>query len=144
MSNDSFSSMGLKKDLLHMIAKKGYERPTPIQSQTIPIALEGSDIIGQAQTGTGKTAAFGIPILNRVIKKGRTQALIVCPTRELAVQVAREIAHLGRSMEIAVIPVYGGQSIDIQLRALRNDPEIIVGTPGRLLEIGRASCRERV
>ena len=134
MNNDSFDSMGLKNDLLHMIARKGYEHPTPIQSQTIPIALRGADIIGQAQTGTGKTAAFGIPILNSVVKGGKTQALIICPTRELAVQVAREIAYLGRSMAIAVIPVYGGQSIDVQLRALRNNPEIIVGTPGRLLD----------
>jgi len=134
LNNDSFDHMGLKKELLHMIVKKGYENPTPIQSQTIPIALRGSDIIGQAQTGTGKTAAFGIPILNSVKKGGKTQALIMCPTRELAVQVAKEIAYLGRSMEIAVIPVYGGQSIDVQLRLLRNNPEIIVGTPGRLLD----------
>ena len=134
MENTTFEQMGLKEDLLKMIDKKGYEIPTPIQRQTIPIALRGRDIMGQAQTGTGKTAAFGIPILNSVVKGEKTQALILCPTRELAVQVAKEIAFLGRGMEIAVIPVYGGQSIDVQLRLLRKNPEVIVGTPGRLLD----------
>lgn len=134
MEKISFKQMGLKKDLLMMIEEKGYEQPTPIQSQTIPIAISGRDVMGQAQTGTGKTAAFGIPILNSVIRGGKTQALIMCPTRELAVQVAKEIAFLGRGMGIAVVPVYGGQSIDVQFRLLRKNPEIIVGTPGRLLD----------
>lgn len=134
MGITSFDQMGLKQELLTMIEEKGYEEPTPIQSQTIPIAIRGGDIMGQAQTGTGKTASFGIPILNNLSRSRNTQALIICPTRELAVQVAKEIASLGRIMQINVVPVYGGQSIEVQLKLLRRNPEVIVGTPGRLLD----------
>ena len=134
MEKTSFGQMGLKEELLIMIEEKGYEKPTPIQSQTIPIAIKGYDVMGQAQTGTGKTASFGIPILNSIKKGEASQALIMCPTRELAVQVAKEIASLGRGLHITVVPVYGGQSIDIQLKLLRRNPEVIVGTPGRLLD----------
>ncbi len=130
----SFSDMGLKPQLLMMIEKKGFEMPTPIQVQAIPPGLAGRDIMGQAKTGTGKTAAFGIPMLNRITSRQGLQALVLCPTRELAVQVSEEISFLGRGLNINSLPIYGGQSIDIQLRALRRKPEIIVGTPGRLLD----------
>lgn len=130
----TFDSMGLQPQLLHMIAQKGFTNPTPIQSEAIPPGLEGRDIMGQAKTGTGKTAAFGIPILNKIKPQRGLQAMVLCPTRELAVQVAEEISTLGAELRIKVLPIYGGQSIEIQLRALRRRPEIIVGTPGRLLD----------
>lgn len=129
-----FYQMGLKTDLLKMIDEKGYETPTPIQVQTIPLAIAGRDVMGQAQTGTGKTASFGIPILNKVQKGQGLQALVLCPTRELAVQVCEEIASLGKIMRINVLAVYGGQSIELQFRGLHRHPEIVVGTPGRLLD----------
>ncbi|MEN6349627.1 MAG: DEAD/DEAH box helicase [Syntrophomonas sp.] len=134
MNNEGFYGMGLKNDLLKMINEKGFDEPTPIQVKTIPLAIAGSDLMGQAKTGTGKTASFGIPILNKVKKGGGIQALIVCPTRELAVQVCEEISFLGRRLNIHALAVYGGQSIEIQIRALGRRPEIIVGTPGRLLD----------
>ncbi|MEA1961880.1 MAG: DEAD/DEAH box helicase [Bacillota bacterium] len=134
METLSFNNMGLKAELLQMIEKKGFEEPTPIQIQSIPPALEGKDVMGQAQTGTGKTAAFGIPMLNKIEAGQGVQALVVCPTRELAVQVAQEINSLGTKMRIRALPVYGGQSIEVQLRGLRQKPEIIVGTPGRLMD----------
>jgi len=129
-----FEDMNLKPQLLQMIKAKGYVKPTPIQEKSIPIALEGYDVMGQAQTGTGKTAAFAIPILNKVIAGQGLQALVMCPTRELAIQVAEEIAFLGKALSIFCIPIYGGQSIEIQLRSLRRRPEILVATPGRLLD----------
>lgn len=134
MHNIGFHQMGLKNDLLRMIDIKGFQRPTPIQEKTIPLALEGYDIMGQAQTGTGKTASFGIPILNNIVKGGGLQALVVCPTRELSVQVAKEIAFLGKKIMINVLPIYGGQPIEKQISALKGEPEIVVGTPGRLLD----------
>ncbi|HWP96831.1 MAG TPA: DEAD/DEAH box helicase [Syntrophomonadaceae bacterium] len=129
-----FKDMGLKSDLLHMINEKGFETPTPIQVKAIPLAMSGVDVMGQAQTGTGKTASFGIPILNKVTPTAGVQALIVCPTRELCLQVREEIAFLGRRMRIGVLAVYGGQSIELQLRGLEKGPEVIVATPGRLLD----------
>ena len=134
MTTLTFKDMSLKPELLRMIAKKGFEEPSPIQEQAIPLALAGYDLMGQAQTGTGKTAAFGIPILQNIIAGQHCQALVVCPTRELAVQVAGEISSLGRLLNVRILPVYGGQSIDIQIRALRRGIDIIVGTPGRLLD----------
>jgi ATP-dependent RNA helicase DeaD len=130
----TFDAMGLKPQLLQMIAKKGFENPTPIQVEAIPPGLDGRDIMGQAKTGTGKTAAFGIPILNKIKPQQGLQGMVLCPTRELAVQVAEEISTLGSGLKIKALPIYGGQSIEIQLRALRRGPEIIVGTPGRLLD----------
>ncbi|MCX5779495.1 MAG: DEAD/DEAH box helicase [Firmicutes bacterium] len=130
----TFDAMGLQPQLLQMIAKKGFENPTPIQVEAIPPGLNGRDIMGQAKTGTGKTAAFGIPMLNKIKAQQGLQGMVLCPTRELAVQVAEEIAALGTGLKIKVLPIYGGQSIEIQLRALRRGPEIIVGTPGRLLD----------
>lgn len=134
MEEKFFNEMHLKPELLLALAEKGFESPTPIQAKAIPIALTGKDIIGQAQTGTGKTAAFGLPILNSIKQGEGIQALVLCPTRELAVQVAEELTSLCRKMKIFTLAVYGGQSIELQLRALKRNPEIIVGTPGRLLD----------
>ncbi len=130
----TFQEMGLKPQILRMIEEKGFEYPTPIQVEAIPPGMAGRDIMGQAKTGTGKTAAFGIPILSLIKPNQDLQAMILCPTRELAVQVADEISFLGKGLKIKALPIYGGQSIDIQLRALRRRPEIIVATPGRLLD----------
>lgn len=134
MSTSEFSSLGLKAELLTMIKEKGFTKPTPIQAQAIPLALQDYDIMGQAQTGTGKTAAFGLPILNQISKGAGLQALVLCPTRELAVQVCKEISFLGRMTKIKALAVYGGQSIERQIKALEEAPEIVIATPGRLLD----------
>ncbi|PEZ79684.1 ATP-dependent RNA helicase [Bacillus sp. AFS017274] len=113
----------------------GFEEASPIQSQTIPLALEGKDIIGQAQTGTGKTAAFGIPLMENIdINNENVQGIVIAPTRELAIQVSEELFKLGYGKRARVLAVYGGQDIDRQIRALKKKPHIIVGTPGRLLD----------
>jgi len=132
----TFDQLGLSKDTLGVLKQKGFEVPTPIQEQAIPILLTGKqDIIGQAQTGTGKTAAFGLPILERLDKNTRAvQALILTPTRELAVQVAEEIHSLKGKKRTSVVPIYGGQSIDTQLRRLKKGVDIVVGTPGRVID----------
>lgn len=131
----TFSEFGLEPKVLRAITEMGFEESTPIQEKAIPVALEGRDLIGQAQTGTGKTAAFGIPLVNKIdVKEDRIVALIMCPTRELAIQVAEEIEKLGRFKGIRSLPIYGGQDIVKQIRALRKRPQIIIGTPGRLLD----------
>lgn len=113
----------------------GFEEPSPIQKAAIPLAMEGVDLIGQAQTGTGKTAAFGIPICEKVNPKFQAvQAIIITPTRELAVQVSEEISKIGKYRHIKPLPIYGGQSIDRQIRALRFGSQVVVGTPGRILD----------
>ena len=113
----------------------GFEEPTPIQMQTIPVLLTGKDLMGQAQTGTGKTAAFGIPIIERIDKKDPlVQAIILAPTRELAIQVAEEMNKLGRFKGVQSVPIYGGTSIERQIKALRRGVNIVVGTPGRVLD----------
>jgi ATP-dependent RNA helicase DeaD len=121
----------------------GFEEPTPIQAKTLPIALAGRDLIGQAQTGTGKTAAFGIPMIERIDpSEDKVAALVMCPTRELAIQVADEIGKLARFKGIRVLPIYGGQEIGRQIRALKKHPQIIIGTPGRMLDhINRKTIR---
>ncbi len=134
MSSITFAAMGLRQELLEAIAQKGFETPTPIQQKSIPAALAGRDIMGQAQTGTGKTAAFGLPMLQNVEPRKGVQGLVICPTRELAVQVAEEIASLGKFLGVNTLAVYGGQSIEVQIRALKKRPELVVGTPGRLLD----------
>ncbi|MBB6401613.1 ATP-dependent RNA helicase DeaD [Methanococcus maripaludis] len=133
---ESFKNLGLSDEILEALEKKGFTTPTPIQEQAIPILIEGKrDIVGQAQTGTGKTAAFGIPILETIDESSRnTQALILAPTRELAIQVAEEIDSIKGSKRLNVFPVYGGQSIDRQIRELRRGVQIVVGTPGRILD----------
>ena len=131
-----FSELGLNDELLKAIKRSGFEEATPIQEQTIPLALAGKDVIGQAQTGTGKTAAFALPILQNLDKHNKTiQALIIEPTRELAIQTQEELFRLGRDEKARVQVVYGGADIGRQIRSLKNHvPAILVGTPGRLLD----------
>ncbi len=131
-----FRELGLSEDILKALEKKGYEEPTPIQAQTIPLLLNGGkDIIGQAQTGTGKTAAFGLPILAKITKhSNHVQAIVVAPTRELAIQVADELESFKTDRSIKIATVYGGQSISQQLRRLKSGVDIVVGTPGRLID----------
>lgn len=130
-----FSELGLDRTTMKSIEKMGFEEATPIQAQTIPIGLEGKDLIGQAQTGTGKTVAFGIPLMEKIdLKDENVQGIIIAPTRELAIQVSEELFKLGYGKRARVLAVYGGQDIDRQIRALKKKPHIIVGTPGRLLD----------
>ncbi|MEJ9232686.1 DEAD/DEAH box helicase [Peribacillus butanolivorans] len=130
-----FSELGLDRTSMKSIEKMGFEEASPIQAQTIPLALEGKDIIGQAQTGTGKTAAFGIPLMENIdISNESVQGIVIAPTRELAIQVSEELFKLGYGKRARVLAVYGGQDIDRQIRALKKKPHIIVGTPGRLLD----------
>ncbi|HEV8634182.1 MAG TPA: DEAD/DEAH box helicase [Chloroflexota bacterium] len=137
----SFADLGLSPEVLKAVEELGYEAPTPIQEATIGLLLQGHDVIGQAQTGTGKTAAFAIPIIERLDPdladergKPRVQALVLAPTRELAVQVAEATHRLGRNKSVSVLPIYGGQPIDRQLRALRTGVQVVVGTPGRVMD----------
>jgi len=116
------------------LSKVGFEEPTPIQVAAIPIIMKGGDVIGQAQTGTGKTAAFGIPIIEALQRGKKTAALILEPTRELAVQVAEEISKIGIYKKVQILPVYGGKSIENQIRAFKRGVDIVVGTPGRILD----------
>lgn len=130
-----FETLGLSQDLLKGIQEMGFTSPTPIQEQSIGPAIEGKDLIGQAQTGTGKTAAFGIPLIEKAdTQSGDVQGLIIAPTRELAVQVAEELKQLGRFKGIRTLAVYGGEDIGRQIRGLKRRPHIISSTPGRLLD----------
>jgi len=129
-----FGDLGLAPELLAALDALGYEEPTPIQVQAIPLLLEGRDVIGRAATGTGKTAAFALPLVQRIDPEGGVQALILAPTRELAVQVAEATHRYGSRRGIRVLAVYGGQAIDRQLRELRRGVHIVVGTPGRILD----------
>ncbi len=133
---ESFEKLGLSEKALKVLNQKGFEEPTPIQGMTIPAILAGKkDIVGQAQTGTGKTAAFGLPIIELLQEKSKTvQALILTPTRELAIQVAEEINSLKGKKKLSIVPIYGGQSIDLQLRSLKKGVDVVVGTPGRILD----------
>ena len=130
-----FSELGLSQDLLTAIEKHGYVEATPIQEQTIPLTLAGKDVIGQAQTGTGKTAAFGLPILNMIdTDSNQVQALVVSPTRELAIQTQDELFKLGRDKRVKVQAVFGGADIRRQINGLSHGAHIVVGTPGRLID----------
>ena len=130
-----FDELGLSNEVMKAIAKMGFEEPTPIQEMTIPVLMTGKDVIGQAQTGTGKTAAFGIPIVELVDKNNfNVQALILAPTRELAIQAAEEMNKLGSFKQLHALPVYGGTSIERQIKALKRGVHIVVGTPGRVLD----------
>lgn len=132
---NNFTDLKLDPKVLKAIEDLGYEEPTPIQKKAIPIGLKGKDLIGQAQTGTGKTAAFGIPLVNKITAdEEQISALVLAPTRELAIQVAVEIGKLGRYKGVRSLAVYGGQDIGKQIRALKKRPQIIIGTPGRLLD----------
>lgn len=135
MESIQFADLGLSQKTLDALKLKGYQIPTPIQAQAIPLGLRGIDFIGQSQTGTGKTMAFTVPIVERInVHFKKIQALILCPTRELAVQVSSEINLLCRSTGIKSLPVYGGESIERQIKNLRKDIQIVVGTPGRILD----------
>lgn len=132
---DSFNKLGISDLVVRSLAEMGFEEPTPIQIQTIPTALAGSDLIGQAQTGTGKTAAFGIPLIEKIqMDSDKVQAIVLAPTRELAIQVAEELNRIGQYAGVATLPIYGGQEIDRQIKALKKRPQIIVATPGRLMD----------
>jgi ATP-dependent RNA helicase DeaD len=130
----TFEELGLSAQLTKTLSENGFEAPFPIQEAAIPLVLEGKDVVGQAHTGTGKTAAFGLPILQRIKANGPVQALILAPTRELAVQVATEISRYARYTGIKTIAIYGGQSINLQLDKLRRGAQIVVATPGRLID----------
>ncbi|HET7579461.1 MAG TPA: DEAD/DEAH box helicase [Bacillales bacterium] len=131
----TFLELDLSRPVNKAIDRMGFEETTPIQARTIPMAMQGKDLIGQAQTGTGKTAAFGIPMIENIDpKRPEIQGLVVTPTRELAMQVAEELNSIGQFKKVTSLPVYGGQDISRQIRALKKKPGIIVGTPGRLLD----------
>lgn len=136
MKNLRFSDLALSKEMHKAILDLGYEEATPIQSEAIPVMLSGKDVIGQSQTGTGKTAAFGIPAIEMMdAHNKKLQVMILCPTRELAIQVAEEMNKLARyKKDISLLPVYGGQPIERQLKVLKKGVQIIIGTPGRILD----------
>ena len=131
-----FEDLGLSPEIMKAIKAMGFEEASPIQAKAIPVVREGKDIIGQAQTGTGKTAAFGIPLLEKIDPKNKKlQAIVLCPTRELAIQVAEEIRNLARYMHaIKVLPIYGGQEIVKQIRSLKSGVQLVIGTPGRVMD----------
>ena len=133
-----FTSLGLSKTLVAAVTALGYEEPTPIQREAIPVLLSGRDMLGQAATGTGKTAAFALPLLDRLcrekINRGRPRALVLVPTRELAMQVAEALHKYAKGTNLSVVPLYGGAPMDHQIRALRRGAEVIVATPGRALD----------
>ncbi len=131
----TFTDLGLKQEILDAITRLGFEHPTKIQSELVPVALTGRDILGQAKTGTGKTAAFALPLLNMVQKGERFSALILAPTRELAVQIKQDFDDLGSKTGLTAVAIYGGQSIRVQADRLARGPEIIVGTPGRIQDM---------
>lgn len=136
MEHLRFEDMNISNEICRAVLDMGFEEATPIQSQAIPVILEGKNIIGQSQTGTGKTAAFGIPLLERINPDDRRlQALILCPTRELAIQVSEEFRKLLKYKDnIRVLPIYGGQPIDRQIAALRKGTQVVIGTPGRVMD----------
>ena len=136
METVRFEEMGLSEEIQKAVRYMGFEEASPIQAKAIPAMISGIDLIGQAQTGTGKTAAFGIPILEKVDPKlKKLQAIVLCPTRELAIQVADEIRNLSRYVHgIKVLPIYGGQDIVKQIRSLKSGTQIVIGTPGRVMD----------
>lgn len=136
METVRFDELQLDERILRAVTDMGFEAASPIQAQAIPTQMEGLDIIGQAQTGTGKTAAFGIPLLQKIDPKSKKlQAIALCPTRELAIQVAEEIRRLGKYMHgVKVLPIYGGQDIVKQIRSLKDGTQVIIGTPGRVMD----------
>src|SRR6185436_15647824 len=130
-----FTSLNLREEIEQAIIGLGYSEPTPIQSAIIPIMLKGADVIGQAQTGTGKTAAFAFPILHNFTQQRYVQSLILAPTRELALQVADSMTEYGKHLDVRVLAVYGGQPYGPQISRLNRGVDIVVGTPGRLLDL---------
>jgi ATP-dependent RNA helicase DeaD len=132
---EAFAALGVRPSILRALAEENFHTPTDIQRLLIPKALEGHDILGQARTGTGKTAAFAIPILQKCDRDGATQAIILVPTRELAIQVEAEIKRLAKHTPIRSVPVYGGQKIAAQMKFLKHHPQVLVGTPGRVMDL---------
>ena len=132
----NFEELNLDPKIMRAVTEMGFEQASPIQAKSIPIAMEGKDMIGQAQTGTGKTAAFGIPVLQRVDPhKKKLQTIVLCPTRELAIQSANEIRKLSKFMHgVKVLPIYGGQEISKQIRSLKGGVQVVIGTPGRVID----------
>ena len=132
----AFSDLNLNPSILKALKDEGYETPSPIQAECIPLLLDGADVLGMAQTGTGKTAAFALPLLNRLdLKQSKPQLLVLTPTRELAIQVAEAFQAYARHMkQFHVLPIYGGQNYSLQLKQLRRGPQVVVGTPGRILD----------
>jgi ATP-dependent RNA helicase DeaD len=136
MEVTKFEEMDLNPQILKAVEEMGFEEMSPIQVKAIPVLLTGKDVVGQAQTGTGKTAAFGIPLLQKINPREKNlQALVLCPTRELAIQVAEEFRKLGLFMHgVKILPVYGGQEISKQIRSLKSGVQVIIGTPGRVMD----------
>ncbi|MFQ5410825.1 MAG: DEAD/DEAH box helicase [Phycisphaerae bacterium] len=131
----AFAALGINVPILRALKTMGYEEPSPIQAELIPLVLANKDVLGQARTGTGKTAAFGIPILQMIDPNDRLQAVILTPTRELAVQVLGELRRLGNNLKLHCVPVYGGTRIQQQIHQLGRRPHVIVGTPGRVMDM---------
>jgi ATP-dependent RNA helicase DeaD len=133
-----FASLGLSEPLVAATSALGYEEPTPVQREAIPVLLAGRDVLGQAATGTGKTAAFALPMLQRIgedgAERGRTSGLVLVPTRELAMQVAEAIHKYAKGVGLSVVPLYGGAAMDVQIRALKRGADVVVATPGRALD----------
>src|SRR6187551_2929716 len=136
MTPKLFSELGLSEELLKAIDKLGFEQAAPIQAAAIPVLLQGKDVVGQSQTGSGKTAAFAIPAIEKTdVSQRAVQVLILCPTRELAVQVSEELHKLAFFKRgIHALPIYGGQSYDRQIYGLKQGAQIVIGTPGRLMD----------
>ena len=144
MEINNFKDLEINEEITRAIEDLGYEQPSPIQAKAIPCMLEGNDVIGQAQTGTGKTAAFSIPLLQRIdVNSKKLQAVVLCPTRELAIQVSEEMRKLTKYMNgLRTLPIYGGQPINRQIKALKGGVQVIIGTPGRVIDhINRKTLR---
>ena len=140
MSDNQFATLGLKESVVRAISDLGFTKPSQIQEQSIPVTLSGADLIGQAQTGTGKTAAYSLPIITKMSTKKGIKALILAPTRELAVQVKDEILRLSKYEKLDILAVYGGDSIDRQIKSLKRGVDIVVGTPGIMLDLIKRKC----
>ena len=130
----NFKELGISDKTVETLVSMGFDEATPIQKESIPLALEGKDVLGQAQTGTGKTGAFGIPLIEKVADQEGVQSLILAPTRELAMQVAESLKAFAKGQNIQVVTVFGGMPIDRQIKALKKGPQIVVGTPGRVID----------
>ena len=136
LNNNGFANLGLSEQILKALADSGYENPTPIQAAMIPVLMTGSDVVGQAQTGTGKTAAFALPVLEQIeVDRHEPQALVLAPTRELALQVCESFKKYSSHLKgLKTLAVYGGQEYGGQLRSLSRGVHIVVGTPGRVMD----------
>ncbi|HUN82053.1 MAG TPA: DEAD/DEAH box helicase [Phycisphaerae bacterium] len=133
--SQAFAALGLEPPILRALDAMGFEEPSPVQRELIPVVLSGKDVLGQARTGTGKTAAFGLPILQRIDPTGRLQAIVLTPTRELAVQVLGEFRRMAQFTQVHCVPVYGGTGMKQQLHQLGRKPHVVVGTPGRVMDM---------